>query len=169
MANRCTLHKTKLEAFKSFLDKLGIHHEPPSCDIGWQIALVVKVETSPEMLSCVIKDKGGDDYDHYIISPEIIEKIIQLSNITISGLDANETMEIEATFNFHDWQNEPDQEKLEKESKPEIDYKLKLMQILECIDEVEGSMFQEHWHDYGISDLEAKQVESEYRKYVDRK
>lgn len=59
--------------------------------------------------------------------------------------------------------------KLKKENqqalKNNMDYKLKLMQILECFVSQEGVIFEEYWKAYGITEEEKKQIIQEWYKF----
>lgn len=46
-----------------------------------------------------------------------------------------------------------------------MDYKLKLMQILECLETMEGTAYNNYWADYGIMEDEQEQIEKDYKKY----
>jgi len=50
-----------------------------------------------------------------------------------------------------------------------MNYKLKLMQILDCFGEEEGTLYSDSWRKYGISEKEQEQIEKEYNKYFDNK
>lgn len=47
----------------------------------------------------------------------------------------------------------------------EIDWKLKLMQILDCIGNVEGSTFDNYWDDYGVTKEEQKIINNAFDAY----
>lgn len=46
-----------------------------------------------------------------------------------------------------------------------MDWKLKLMQVLDCFGDMEGVWFQSDWDDYGISAAERQEIEAAYREY----
>jgi hypothetical protein len=47
-----------------------------------------------------------------------------------------------------------------------IDWKLKLMQILECVSDCEGMVFDHYWDSYGVTDDEHAVIMKEYREYL---
>lgn len=50
----------------------------------------------------------------------------------------------------------------------DIDWKLKLMQVLNCIGEVEGTIFDTYWADYGVSENEQQKIMKELNSYYEK-
>lgn len=46
-----------------------------------------------------------------------------------------------------------------------MDWKLKLMQMLKCFGDMEGTTFDNHWSEYGITKEEQDLIDKEYEKY----
>ena len=65
MANRCTLHKTKLEDFKSFLDSLGIAHRPGKGDYQ-----VLQVQTEKHGYQVVFEKSNMPE--HYSVNDKLM-------------------------------------------------------------------------------------------------
>jgi len=46
-----------------------------------------------------------------------------------------------------------------------MNYKLKLMQILECFEAQEGTWFESYWNDFGINEKEKEHINKDFDKY----
>ena len=57
---------------------------------------------------------------------------------------------------------------MNKEKPKEIDYKLKLMQILDCVGTQEGIIFDGDWETYGVSEEERIIILEEERRHPKR-
>ena len=49
-----------------------------------------------------------------------------------------------------------------------MDYKLSLMKILHCFSEMEGTWFERTWVAFGITEVEAAEINKEYLAYSDK-
>jgi hypothetical protein len=47
-------------------------------------------------------------------------------------------------------------------------WKENLMRVLECLEYQEMTWARDHWQEYGISNSDAKKIESEYARYASR-
>ncbi len=46
-----------------------------------------------------------------------------------------------------------------------VDWKLKLMQVLDCVGDQTGYFFDGVWKEYGVTDDERKQIEAAFGNY----
>jgi len=53
--------------------------------------------------------------------------------------------------------------------KNKIDYRKKMMQILDCFSSMEGTLYELHWVDYGITEEERNKIVSEFKEFLNAK